>query len=74
MYSLSNYPAKKNDVYKKDSNVGQNLKIELDQFVVDAIAKIPKVDADFNPVLPRENCEIRKNNMLPELERYRKEF
>lgn len=74
LYNLSNDPAEKNDVYKNNSKVGQKLRIELDQFLLNSNAKIPQVDTNYNPVLAKKNYEMRKNKLLPELELQRKEI
>jgi arylsulfatase A-like enzyme len=74
LYNLSSDPGEKQDISKNNSTVAKKLRSDLDTFLANSNARIPQINPDYNDQLAKEQYANRKNIMLHNLEKQRKDF
>ncbi len=74
LYNLSTDPGEKQDVSKDLPEVAHNLRNELDAYLKSVNARLPEKYEKYDDVKSKARYESRKNKMLPNLEKQRKNF
>ncbi|WP_372755726.1 sulfatase [Mariniflexile sp.] len=74
LYNLSTDPSEEKDISKDEPQIAQSLRMELDAHLKNIEAKIPEKYAKYDEAKAKKTYESRKKNMMPNLEKQRKDF
>ncbi|WP_246124743.1 sulfatase [Algibacter pacificus] len=74
LYNLSLDPGENQDISKDNLEVVENLRTQLDAYLKSVNARIPQPYEKYDDAKAKQRYKSRKNKMLPNLEKQRKDF